>query len=993
MPPRSSSRRVMAVRRRLAIGVAGLVTLAACSPTGVAPASTTVPTPPASSTSAPPSSTTTTAAPREPVLDPEGSYAVIVFSNHLPTYGFAKDDSVDRPWARLHTTRDYVPMVRLVAETRAKVVLSFSPVLLEQIADVAAGRWDQAALITAKPANELTAEDKQYIDDVFFIAGASQIDRFPRYRDLANRREQGRQLSTNDYRDVQVLFNLAWTSPLLFEDEPLASIAAKGSRFAEADKQVLLETHRAAAAEFIDSLQSLWATGLIEVATTPLANPILPLLIRNRMDQDATDQIHRGAELAATVLGRTAPGMAPSGGLIDQANGDAILDAGFEWILLAASGSPRPFQLTSEKGSLLALEASSEPGARIADTYFAMDPDAAARDMIGRMAEAISDRPGSIATFATDATEPWSRYEDGGLTFLRSLFEKLSTTQAFATVLPSELNKSFRFDPGPYPDLPDTYLRSSTELSAWTFLADTRRELLRQRQAGTVEQAALDQAYDLVLRAQGADWYWWYSPQRASGEDAYYDESFREGLTRVWSLLGSTPPDEAYTPLHSTDPVPASRLNRPAAADITIDNSIAGAEWSGAGMYDERTSELIRRVYYTFDETRLFIRVDFTTEVLGDSAPGFDLYLRGPSGAGSALTPRRNPIGFDATLVAKWRGTNPVQISLIQPYRSDRITSDETRVVGFDGSSIEFELDLATVAPGIRTGDRIDFRMVDVTGGPERALFPAAARGGFEFPNLEEGIELTRIADRVGDDHGPGTYTYTVDGQTRAGTYDLAGLTVRLVGQTAAANPDAVDEVQFEITFREPLNNPWSAPAGFSHQTVDLYLDFGTVAGAQRLLPGRVAATGAGSTWDYAFTIDGWSGSQYLVDSSGTPSQSEATPDYKLLADKRTILVTVPRSDLPEGDESVWRYGVAVLANQAIPTLGIHGLRSLGAEPGRLGLGGGTGAGNDPLIIDLLHPAAGAQEAALTYPAPASGPESDLNVDQLARLPLLPAER
>jgi alpha-amylase/alpha-mannosidase (GH57 family) len=913
----------------------------------------------------------------------------MVFTNHLPAFGLAADGSADRPWARLHTTRDYISMVRLIAETGTKVVLGYSPVLLEQIADAAAGRWDQAGLITAKPAGELTDEDKSYIDDVFFIAAASQIDRYPRYRELTNRREQGRQLSTNDYRDLQVLFNLAWTSPLLLEDEPLAAIAARGQGYSEADKEVLLAAHQAAAAEFLDSLQSLEADGLIEIATTPLANPTLPLLIRNRMDQDAADQIVWGAERASAALGTDPSGMAPAGGLIDQANGTAAIEAGFEWLLLSAPETTRPFQLTSETGSLLALVTAPEPGRRIADTYFKMEPASAARAMIDAMAAEIGQDPGAVATFAADGTEPWGRYEDGGIAFLRRLLEQLQATPVFTPVLPSELSGSLRFDPAPFPELPDTYLSDSDELAAWALLADTRQELLRRRQAGSSAADDLKEAYEAILRAQGADWFWWYGAERASGEDAYYDESFRAGLIAAWSLLGSAAPDQFHVPLFEPEPAPATRLNVPVAASVTIDNSIVEAEWSQAGIFDERTTDLIDRVYYTFDRTRLLIRVDFTTEVLGDSAPGFDLYLRGPTAGGSALTPRQRPIGFTASMVAKWRGTSPVRISLIRPYRGDRTTSDDTLPVGFDGNSVEFALDLASIEPGIRPGDHIDFRVVDVTGGPEGNWFPTAAPGVFEFPNLEEGVELAVIADQIRDDHGPGNYEYVVDSVTPAGAYDLAGLDVRFVGGPTAADPDAVGNVLFEISFQRTLTNPWSAPAGFSHPTVDLYIDVGTAAGARRLLPDRVAATAEGSTWDYAFTIDGWDASQYIVDVSGAPSRLDSALDYKLLADKQTILVTVPRSDLPPGDESLWRYGVAVVANQAIPTLGIHGLRDLGRDADRFRIGGATGADNDPLIIDLLPPEAGAQETALTYPEPATGAESGLPIDRLARLPLL----
>ena len=114
----------------MAIGIIGLLTLGACSPAGVPSPD---PTPPilASSTSAAPSSTTIapTVAPPEPLLDPAGSYAVVVFTNHLPEYGQAAEGSADRPWARLHTTRDYLTMIRLIAETRAKVAYVSEPMV------------------------------------------------------------------------------------------------------------------------------------------------------------------------------------------------------------------------------------------------------------------------------------------------------------------------------------------------------------------------------------------------------------------------------------------------------------------------------------------------------------------------------------------------------------------------------------------------------------------------------------------------------------------------------------------------------------------------------------------------------------------------------------------------------------------------------------------------------------------------------------------------
>ncbi|MCP3973729.1 MAG: hypothetical protein GY720_04470 [bacterium] len=981
----------MARSRYLAAAVVVLLVLGACTPSSSPPDDTTqVPT----TTAAPTTTMTTTTERPEPTLDPAGSYAVVAFANHLPVFGTNGDGEADRPWARLHTARDYVTMTRLIAESNAKIVLSYSPVLLDQIGDVASGIWDQAAAITAKPVTELTSEDKAYIDDVFFRASPAQIDRFPRYRELVNRRTQGRNLSPSEYRDIQVLFNLAWTSPLLLEEEPLLSIAAKGRNFAEADKLVVLDAHIAAAEEFLTALDDLSTAGKIDVATTPLANPTLPFLIRNRMDRDAADHIKMGAGLAADVLGQAPTGLLPDRGLIDQANGSSLLAAGYRWVLVSGGDPINPIRLSSEEGTLLALTIDSDDvGRRIADHYFGLDPNAAALDLVRKLTSTVGSIPGGVATIVADGTEPWGRYEDGGVNFLRSLLRQLAGATEFSTELPSVLSASLDFEPGQYPELPSSYLSESDELAAWAFLSETRRQYLREVEVGAVDSAALDHAYEQILHSQDSDWYWWYGEERASGEDAYYDDLFRRKLIDAWEVLGERPPSWANVPLNDSPAVVPTRRSSPPAT-ITIDNSIGESEWARAGYYEDRSSDLVRRVFYTSDEESVYMRVDFTSEVLGDSAPGFDLYLTSGSANGSALTPLENPIGFKATQLATWRGTNPVRISAPRPYPGGSNPSDEILVAGFDGTSIEFEFSLESLGEGLRPGDSIAFRIVDVTGGPEGSAFPAEGRGSIELPNLELGIELASISDRLRDDHGPGSYSYITDSEIRDGTYDLAGLAVRQVGGPTEADPDSESEVQFEITFREPLNNPWSAPAGFSHQTVDLYLEAypGTATGARRLLPGRTAATTDGVGWDYAFTIDGWEGRHFSADRAGVVTELETPLQYVVLADRQTILVTVPKSALPPGDATIWRYGVAVLANQAIPTLGIHTLRPLSATPGRFRIGGSTGAVNDPMIIDLLHPDAGAQEEALTYPsAVLSGDPEVISVDRLAQLPFLPA--
>jgi hypothetical protein len=62
----------------------------------------------------------------------------------------------------------------------------------------------------------------------------------------------------------------------------------------------------------------------------------------------------------------------------------------------------------------------------------------------------------------------------------------------------------------------------------------------------------------------------------------------------------------------------------------------------------------------------------------------------------------------------------------------------------------------------------------------------------------------------------------------------------------------------------------------------------------------------------------------------------------------------------------------------------------LSVTPSRFSLGGGTGASNDPRIMDLLHPDSGIQEELLAAPSAVFGVDpATIEVSNLGRLPLV----
>ena len=121
--------------------------------------------------------------------------------------------SYTQPWVRLHALRDYYAMAALVADHPAiHLTINLTPVLLRQLADyVEHGATDRALDLTLTPAESLSPAERDEVLSTFFDAHwHNQIFPHPRYRELFAMRDEGREASAQDIRDLQMWFNLAW---------------------------------------------------------------------------------------------------------------------------------------------------------------------------------------------------------------------------------------------------------------------------------------------------------------------------------------------------------------------------------------------------------------------------------------------------------------------------------------------------------------------------------------------------------------------------------------------------------------------------------------------------------------------------------------------------------------------------------------------------------------------------------------------------------------
>ena len=118
-------------------------------------------------------------------------------------------------------------MAALVSEyPNVKVTFNLTPILLLQLEELANGTKDVYWTMTEVPADDLTEDQIDFITARFFDVNPEIIERFPRFQELA---EHGtRSFTIDDLRDLQVLFNLAWTDPGFLAEEPLAALVDQG---------------------------------------------------------------------------------------------------------------------------------------------------------------------------------------------------------------------------------------------------------------------------------------------------------------------------------------------------------------------------------------------------------------------------------------------------------------------------------------------------------------------------------------------------------------------------------------------------------------------------------------------------------------------------------------------------------------------------------------------------------------------------------------------
>jgi alpha-amylase/alpha-mannosidase (GH57 family) len=843
-----------------------------------------------------------TTATQEPTLQPtsvevedEPIYLSIIWHQHQPVYFKDPDSGVyAKPWVRVHATKDYVDMAAILEQYPAiHATFNLTPSLIRQIIDLEAGTKDLYWVNAEIPADQLTEDEKQFLLERFFDTNRRVIARFPRYQELLSLRDESPDPSsvftTQDYLDLQVLFNLAWTDPDWLEQQPLSDLFSKGRDFVEADKETLFDEHLRLIGEVIPVHRRLQDAGQIEVTMTPFAHPILPLLVNTDLAKvalpdvelggvqftygaDAVDQVQLGVALYEEHFGRLPRGMWPAEGAVAQDIVSMVSQAGIQWmasdegVLANSLGFPsftrdsrevvttpdqlyRPYYVQGRRGAPVAIVFRDRMISDMVGFIYSGQPGAvAAADFINRIhsiREALleTDSAGPfLVSVILDGENAWEFYENDGKEFLHSLYQGLSEDPFIKTVTPSEFLAIAPEQPrienlwaGSWINADySTWIGEDEENRAWDYLSRAR-DMLQRYINGSRQTSpeSLDEAKTFMYIAEGSDWFWWYGDDQDSGDDEAFDHQFRETLKQVYRAVGEEPPVFLDVPIIPQQAIAADRVSQGLISPI-IDGEIDLEEWDTAGVYMSSggvmaaADPFFESLSYGFDSRNLYLSIAGQRSFA--STPGvsyIEVYLSVPgSGAANNFSRNGSLLGFPANRL------------LVMEFQEGRLQFAGLYTAQGEDTWEEDPQPISDIAAGediLEMG--IPLAWLGSADSGDRLTWRTVYTQAVQLSGESSFVDVHYLPGQ-----GPGGLVVPELGTTTIlldledPEYDDHGpgtYTYPSDGVFSSGNFDIInfqtghdeDNIVFRFTMRGPVENSWNSPNGLSVQTFDIYID------------------------------------------------------------------------------------------------------------------------------------------------------------------------
>ena len=538
---------------------------------------------------------------------------VLLWHMHQPQYRDPVTGEYALPWTYLHAIKDYTDMAaHLEANPAARAVVNFSPVLLEQLRDLAdaiAAHLERGTVLPdpvlgllSGAAVPVDAQQRLGLLRACLRAHrAHMIERFGPYLELATLAEtlgtpeRINYASDQFMRDIAVWYHLAWLGETVRRTNPLVSrLTDRGRDFTAAEARELLALIGDLVARVVPRYRALAAGGQCELTVTPYAHPIIPLLLDFRSAREALPtmvlpehagypggaararwHIEEAVRIFTAAFGTAPAGCWPAEGAVSEATLRLLAEAGgFRWAASSAGVL---------RGSLLLSDpsAAEDPGSynrayrlpgatmdcffrddHLSDlvgfTYATWHGDDAAHNLAGELEQVAQRAPAGgnhAVLIALDGENAWEHYPFNGYYFLKALYAVLSDNPHFELLTLSEcLARGLQATP-----LPRVMAGSWVYGSLATWIGDAAKnrawDLLCEAKAafdrvvpGLTEPQRAAAGRQLAL-CESSDWFWWFGDYNPAEAVSQFDQLYRRQLLTLYQRLGLEAPPALLLPI------------------------------------------------------------------------------------------------------------------------------------------------------------------------------------------------------------------------------------------------------------------------------------------------------------------------------------------------------------------------------------------------------------------------------------------------------------
>jgi alpha-amylase/alpha-mannosidase (GH57 family) len=533
---------------------------------------------------------------------------VICWHMHQPQYCDLISGLYQLPWSYLHATKDYIDMAaHLKAVPGAKAVVNFAPILLEQLSDYAGqvngflseNKAIRDPLLAALACPVLPGSKDQRMELVNACLRANElrsIKRFEHYQKLAemagwfNEHPSGMLYVGDQFIvDLLVWYHLAWMGETVRRENLLIQqLMAKGTGFSLHDRRALVKLIGELLSSVIDGYRELADRGQVELAMSPYAHPIVPLLLdmdsaREAMPDVSMPQVtsYPGGEERARwhitegiatfeqFFAKRPTGCWPSEGGVSGPALGLLEEYGFTW---AASGESVFRHSQSHPENEAVADSSLYQGFRMAAgelaCFFRDDglsdligftySDWHADDAVGNLIEHLENIAASthgqrspLVSIILDGENAWEHFPENGYYFLNTLYQRLASHPDIRMTTYSEYLQNGHALPrinslvsgswvyGTF----STWIGDKDKNRGWEMLVDAKTAFDESARENSLSGEQLLAARHQLSICEGSDWFWWFGDYNSADTVSDFERLFRVHLSNLYNMLGREPPE------------------------------------------------------------------------------------------------------------------------------------------------------------------------------------------------------------------------------------------------------------------------------------------------------------------------------------------------------------------------------------------------------------------------------------------------------------------